>query len=82
MVTIKTKGEDSFQLENPCIIYDKSTKTLLKIGELEEMHEVASYLKERYSKAKLQDLISNLVVMELPKDEVEITKILKEFDAI
>ena len=62
-------------VKQPAAVFDKKTHILLKIGEYQDMLEYYSNTQDTYRNSGLHDMASDIVFMELPKDQDEIDKV-------
>lgn len=69
------KGVVYNTVANPAAVFDTSCGTLLKIGEKDAMLMYFNLSYDKYALNGLQDMASNLMYIDLPRNQKEINKV-------
>lgn len=69
------KGKVFNRVENPAIVFDRDTFTLLKIGELEEMQNYWELVTQTYHNGGFLNMVKATTLMELAHDQEEINRV-------
>lgn len=70
------------KVQEPYAVLSKSCGTLLRIGEKENMERYFNHITNRYMLSGLREESEDIVLMELPKDQLEIDKVVGIVDYV
>jgi hypothetical protein len=69
------QGQVYNRVENPEVIFDSETYTLIKIGERDKIKAYYDDMCRKYKRAGFFDEVSHLTYMDLPKDQDIVDKV-------
>lgn len=69
------KGKVFNKVENPAVVYDRKTFTMIKIGERETMLEYHQFVEQTYRNAGFIEQAEDTTFMDLPPDQEIIDKV-------
>lgn len=69
------QGKTFNTVTNPAVVFDKSTGTLLKIGEFSDMENYFTVSQAAYRNAGFIDMADDVTLMDLPRDQNVIDKV-------
>lgn len=72
---IRANGEIFNRVSRPACVFDRENGALLKIGEFDEMKQYFHNTTAVYRSHGFNEIASDIVFMELPKDQDEIDKV-------